>query len=443
MKFVLFYIGMLLSVLLCSPAVAQSSLRETPVVLAVKEVGPAVVNITSTREVKPRFNNTFEDFFFGPMFQRPQRSPRSGRSSTRTSLGSGVIVDGPAGLVLTNAHVIDGGQSVFVHLLDGREFEAQVVGAEPDFDLAVLKIRGAKNLPTVRLAAGDDIMSGETVIAIGNPFGFSHTVTTGVVSGTGRSVRSKDGIYTDLIQTDAAINPGNSGGPLLNILGEVIGINTVIDARAQGIGFAIPISKARRVMQGIIGLGKVSPLWLGIQGQDIDQGLAMALNLKKPQGLLVVNIEPRSPAAKAKLAVGDVILRMGNTQVRDRQDYLQVLRNHTSDTPMELQLWRQGQSINVGVMPETFSDASALALFDKHWGFGVQEARGRLYVSKVQRDGPAHVLEKGDVIVGIGNAPTRTLQEFLHIFRQQRMARQVLVHVERRGRRYYARLTVN
>ncbi len=437
MKLKIFHSIILVCFMLYSPALAQKSIRETPVVLAVKEVGPAVVNITSTREVKPRFNNSFDSFFFGPMLQRPDRN------RTRTSLGTGVIVNGEEGLVLTNAHVIAGGQSVYVHLLDGREFEADVVGAEPDFDLAVLKIRGAKNLPTVRLAKGDDIMSGETVIAIGNPFGFAHTVTTGVVSGTGRSVRSNDGIYTDLIQTDAAINPGNSGGPLLNLLGEVIGINTVIDARAQGIGFAIPITKAERVMQGIIGLGKVSPLWLGIQGQDIDHGLAMALNLKKPQGLLVASFEPKSPAAKAGIAAGDVILRMGNTQIRDRQDYLQVLRNHTPETPIQVHLWHQGAAKTVTVLPEDFGDAAALALFTKHWGFSVQEANGRLYVRQVQEDGPSKVFKRGDVIVGIGNTATRTLKDFLQIFRAQRMARQVLVHVERGGRRYYARLTLN
>ncbi len=416
---------------------AQESLRQTPVVKAVKKVGPAVVNITSTREVRQRFNRSFEEFFFGPMFQMPNGR---GRTRTQTSLGSGVIVDGKNGYVLTNAHVIAGGDMVHVHLLDGREFEADVVGAEPDFDLAVLKIRGAQNLPTASLGTDADIMAGETVIAIGNPFGFSHTVTTGVVSATGRSIRSSDGIFTDLIQTDAAINPGNSGGPLLNILGELIGINTVIDARAQGIGFAIPIGKAERVMRGIINKGAISPLWLGIYGQDVDQRIAMALNLKKPSGLFVTNIAENSPAAKSGIILGDVILRMGNTEVRDRQDYFQVLRNHTPENAIALQVWRQEELLNFSVVPEEFSNATALKMLFQQWGFTVSELRGGIYVQKVNADGPATMFEAGDKIVGIGNIATRTMKDFLDVFRAHRMAMQILVHVERNGRRYYARL---
>ncbi len=430
------FIPLLLCLIFCfqGTALAQKNLRHTPVVTAVKEVGPAVVNITSTREVRQRFRNSFEEFFFGPMMQMP------GQNRKRTSLGSGVIVDGKNGLVLTNAHVIAGGEMVNIHLLDGREFEADIVGAEPDFDLAVLKIRGAQDLPSVRLGDDADIMPGETVIAIGNPFGFAHTVTTGVISATGRSVRSDDGIFTDLIQTDAAINPGNSGGPLLNILGEVIGINTVIDARAQGIGFAIPIGKAERVMQSIVNQGTISPLWLGIHGQDIDRRMAMALNLKKPQGLLVSDVAKNSPAAKAGVLVGDVLLRMGNTEIRDRQDYLQVLRNHTPEKPITFQLWRQEKILNLTLIPEAFTQAAALEMLEKQWGFSIVERNGALYVQSVNKNGPANMFKVGDKILGIGNVATPNREAFLDIFRNQRMARQVLVHVERRGKRYYARL---
>lgn len=150
-----------------------------------------------------------------------------------------------------------------VHLLDGREFPAEVKGADPDFDIAVLEIKEARNLPAVRLGDSGDILPGETVIAIGNPFGFNHTVTTGVVSALGRTIRNEGGVFTDLIQTDAAINPGNSGGPLLNIEGGLIGINTAVDARAEGIGFAIPINKARRVMEDLMGRGPGGPALAG------------------------------------------------------------------------------------------------------------------------------------------------------------------------------------
>ena len=167
--------------------------------------------------------------------------------------GSGVIVDGKRGLVLTNAHVIAGGDEVMIHLQDGRQFPAVVKGAEPDFDLAVLEIQGPHDLPAVPLGDSSDLMPGETVIAIGNPFGFNHTVTTGVVSALGRTIRSESGVFTDLVQTDAAINPGNSGGPLLNLEGRLVGINTAVHARGEGIGFAIPVNKARRVMDDLVG----------------------------------------------------------------------------------------------------------------------------------------------------------------------------------------------
>ena len=202
-------------------ALDASSPRMTPVVKAVSQVAPAVVNITSTL-IERRPATPFDAFFGMP--NQPYRSE---------SVGSGVIIDGGEGLVLTNAHVVNGATSISVRLLDGRSFSADVVGAEPDFDIAVLRLDGAKNLPAVRMAESTDLMPGETVIAIGNPFGFSHTVTTGVISALDRTIQAEDGMFTDLIQTDAAINPGNSGGPLLNILGELIGINTAIDARGE------------------------------------------------------------------------------------------------------------------------------------------------------------------------------------------------------------------
>ncbi len=413
---------------------ANASLRITPVVKVVQEVGPAVVNITSTQAVKQRIHPLMEEFFFNPFWHMPKQE------RTRTSLGSGIIVDGEKGLVLTNAHVIAGGDVVKVNLLDGREFEAHVLGAEADFDIAVLQIQGASNLPMVRLGQDADIMPGETVIAIGNPFGFAHTVTTGVISATDRTVRAESGIITDLIQTDAAINPGNSGGPLLNILGELVGINTVIDARAQGIGFAIPISKAERVMQDILGQGQVSPLWLGIQGQDVDQSIAMALNLAKPQGVLVASLYASSAAAKAGINIGDVILRLGNTELRHKQDYLQALRNHTPDTPLTIHLWRQEKPLTLKVIPEDFSQAIALGVFEKRWGFSVRESNGRLEVVDVRKKGPASMLKKGDILVGIGRTRLANIEEFLTIFRNQRMASQVLLHIQRNNQGYYARL---
>jgi serine protease Do len=255
--------------------------RRSRVVEAVERARPAVVNISAEQVVvqrpmpfpsDPFFDQFFRDFFDS----RPRRS-------TRTSLGSGVVVRSD-GTILTNEHVILRGSRVHVTLADGREFEARVVGSDPDSDLAVLHIDAGRSLPYVALGGSDDLMIGETVIAIGNPFGLSHTVTTGVVSAVKRTLQTGGRTYTDFIQTDASINPGNSGGPLLNILGELIGINTAIYGNAQGIGFAIPVDRARRVMDTLVS-GRRAPepepntlAWdlMGLDVREDDGGLAVA-----------------------------------------------------------------------------------------------------------------------------------------------------------------------
>ena len=421
---------------LAGPALAEpaaDSLRMTPVVRAVKGVAPAVVNITSTKVEPGRRLSPMEQFFF-------PGAPPVGKERVRTSLGSGVIVDGAKGLVLTNAHVVAGGDEVHVNLLDGREFTADVVGAEPDFDLAVLKIRGGNKLPEVRMADSGDLMPGETVIAIGNPFGFNHTVTTGVISALGRTIRNNQGLFTDLVQTDAAINPGNSGGPLLNILGELVAINTAIDARAEGIGFAIPVNKARRVMEDLVGQGRVAPLWLGLSAQDVDQRVAMALNLKKPLGVLVDDVYAGSAAAKAGLRSGDVIVQMGSAEVRDRREYLSYLRNHTPGSTVRLTLMRAGKSLQMEVKPEPFSDADALKLMERRWGLTVKDGRNSVLVTRVQNNSPMTMLKSGDGITAVGNVRVESVKDFIQAFRTQRMARQVLLTVTRGGKSYYAKV---
>lgn len=411
--------------------------RMTPVVRAVQKASPAVVNITSTAVVRGQRFTPLEQFFFGDML--PQR-----RQNTRTSLGSGVIVDGAKGLVLTNAHVIAGGSDIVVRLLDGREFSATVRGADPDFDLAVLELTGASQLPQVRMADSHDIMSGETVIAIGNPFGFTHTVTTGVVSALGRTIRNSGGLFTDLIQTDAAINPGNSGGPLLNILGECIGVNTAIDSRAEGIGFAIPAHKAQRVMQNLVQQGAVTPLWLGIGAQDVDQRVALALNLPKPQGVLITQVHSNTPAAKAGLEAGDVIVRMESTDMRDRRDFLNFLRNHTPGEALRLSFIRAGQqkAQEIRLTPQAFSDAQAKQLMEKRWGFSLKEQQGKLRIASVSPNGPAAFLEKNDIILGVASQRVRTLPELLAVFRQERLSGQIMLEVVRQGKRYHARISL-
>ncbi len=420
-------------------APAPGSPRLTPVVRAVQSAAPAVVNITSTSVIDagPRFMSPLEQFF-GPGFMPFDGMPA--RRQKRVSLGSGVIVDSAHGYVLTNAHVISGGGEVMINLLDGREFPATVKGADPDFDIAVLEIQGPHNLPAIRPAEAADLMPGETVIAIGNPFGFNHTVTTGVVSALGRSLRSENGMFTDLIQTDAAINPGNSGGPLLDLEGRLVGINTAVHAKGEGIGFAIPIHKALRVMSNLMDHGKLTPLWLGLHVENLDQRMAQALGLREARGVLVAEVYARSPAAAAGLEAGDVIESINGVTLNDRGDYLNLLRNQLPGESLRLVLQRAGGRQELRLAPAAFDDATARRIMEERWGFVVRPEGGRLVVVSARPDGPAHFLRRGDMLAGIGGKALRSQEELLQAFRQLRLAGQVLLQVERHGRRYHARL---
>src|SRR2546427_7411591 len=263
----------LLIAALALPAVAAARgaesdpARRNLVVEAVEKASPAVVNV-STEQIVEQHRSPFpfpQDPFFEEFF-RDFADPRPRRFKT-TSLGSGVIVAAD-GTIMTNVHVIERASRVHVMLNDQREFDAPLVGADADADLAILRVKAGGDLPHIPFGTSADLMIGETVIAIGNPFGLSHTVTTGVVSAVGRSLRDEDRTYTDFIQTDASINPGNSGGPLLNIRGELVGIDTAIYGKAQGIGFAIPVDRARRVMKDLVSYGEVRHAWIGLVVQE-------------------------------------------------------------------------------------------------------------------------------------------------------------------------------
>lgn len=414
-----------------APAFDTSSPRMTPVVKAVSQVAPAVVNITSTL-IERRPATPFDAFFGLP--NQPYRSE---------SVGSGVIIDGARGLVLTNAHVVNGATSIAVRLLDGRTFSADVVGAEPDFDIAVLRLEGAKDLPAVRMADSTDLMPGETVIAIGNPFGFSHTVTTGVISALDRTIQAEDGLFTDLVQTDAAINPGNSGGPLLNILGELIGVNTAIDARGEGIGFAIPIHKARRVVEEILGKGHVTPSWLALIGQDVDPRAARVLRLPSPEGLLITEVLD-GPAARAGLKPGDVIRGLDGHPVSDRDVYVSLLRNHQPGDDLDLEYYRDGKARVATLSPAVFDDKTADTLAQRRWGTTVGEGRGGVTVEAVRPGSPAERLglAKGDRIAGVGGRAVNTRADYLDAFRRAYLNQQVLLRVVRDKRMYQVRMSL-
>lgn len=334
--------------------------RNTPVVQAVQKVSAAVVNISSEYEIRDRVNPFFHfpvDPFFRDFFDRGYERKRK-----LTSLGSGVIIDGKRGLILTNEHVVARTGTITTILNDGREFSADLVGADPQSDLAVLRIDTKDQLPSIAMGDSSDIMIGETVIAIGNPFGFSNTVTTGVVSAVKRSIRTEDREFYDFIQTDASINPGNSGGPLLNINGELIGINTAIYAKAEGINFAIPINKARKIISDLIAYGEVKHAWIGVTVQNIDKHLALYLNLPMEFGIVVKHVEPGSPASAAGIREGDIITMIQEFRLSAVRDFEMVMRSIANGDAIRLTVLRGDTEIQAAVTASDFPEALAMDL---------------------------------------------------------------------------------
>ncbi|UCF66803.1 MAG: trypsin-like peptidase domain-containing protein [Acidobacteriota bacterium] len=325
---------------LVGPAQAAVDRRDA-VVRAVENVGPAVVNISTEIIVRNPYYDGFDVFewFFGGA------APR--RSRVENSLGSGVIVD-PAGFVLTNDHVVAAASRITVTLRDGRQVNAEVVGADSHSDLAVLKLAEPGPWPSVAMGRSDDLMIGETLIAIGNPFGLQNTVTVGVLSASRRTITGPDRErvpFADFLQTDAAINPGNSGGALLNIRGELVGINTQIVARAQNLGFAIPIDRARKVFQEIRRYGQVRPAWTGLVVEEIDSAQAHALGLGEARGLLVRKIFRGSPADEAGIELGDVVEQIGEQRVSSLPEYDTAIARVPFGTAVDVTLARDGRSV--------------------------------------------------------------------------------------------------
>lgn len=326
----------------------------------VERVGPAVVRIDSSRTVTSRLPDAFDD----PMFRRffGSQLPRSSQRQVERGTGSGFIVSAD-GRILTNAHVVDGADTVSVTLKDGRRLQGKVIGKDDVTDVAVIKI-AANNLPTVQLGNSDGLKPGEWAIAIGNPLGLDNTVTTGIISATGRS-SSVVGVpdkRVAFIQTDAAINPGNSGGPLLNQRGEVIGMNTAIIQGTQGLGFAIPINTANRISQQLFANGKVNHPYLGIQmaeltpelKQEINSDPNSGLSVDADRGVLVLKVIPGSPAARAGLRAGDVIQGLNGQSVKDADAVQQAVEGSSVGGNLRLDLRRNGQTLNLAVRPGAF-----------------------------------------------------------------------------------------
>jgi Do/DeqQ family serine protease len=323
------------------------------VIDVVNKVGPAVVRIDSARTVETRLPEAFNDPFFRRFFG--SQLDQIPETQVERGTGSGFIVSSD-GIILTNSHVVDGADSVSVVLKDGRTFQGKVMGIDSITDMAVVKIQ-AENLPTVTFGDSDNLQIGEWAIAIGNPLGLDNTVTTGIVSATGRS-SSQIGVgdkRIDFIQTDAAINPGNSGGPLLNANGEVIGINTAIIQRAQGLGFAIPINTARNIAEQLIAKGRVDHPFLGIRmaslTPEVKQQLKTTQNLDlgDREGVLIIEVLPNSPAAKAGLRGGDLITMINNQPIKSADQVQQTVEKTQVGASLPLTLYRQDQIMNLNV----------------------------------------------------------------------------------------------
>lgn len=427
--------------LVLGPAAADQAGRVTPVVKVVRDIAPAVVNISAQtrtsvspfRSGDPNIDRFFEEFF-GPM----QRE--------HSSLGSGVIIDGQKGLIVTNSHVVSRASKIMVQLADKRRLAAKVIGADPDGDLALLRIQTKGALPQVRLGNSDQLMIGESVIAIGNPFGLSHTVTSGVVSALHRKVRAgRDKWLDDLIQTDASINPGNSGGPLLNADGELIGINTAIYANAQGIGFAIPVNRLKRIVSDLARHGEVIPAWLGLKLQDLTPALASHFGLKQARGVLVREVTEKSPAALAGFRRGELITTMQGRPLEDTSDYIARLRGVGAGQVVSLEVLAGNRTVSRKVTARAFPLERAMGEAWRILGFRVRDMQrddamrhrtqlgSAVVISQLRPDSTALDvgLRPGDLVRQLGDTPTPNVALFKREMAKHRLLSRITILVQR------------
>ena len=424
--------------------------RKNAVVEAVRIVSPAVVNISSEYQVRMQ-TNPFSGFgltpqvdsFFKNFFDRDYQ-----RNIKRSNLGSGVIIDGKRGFVLTNAHVITRSGNITITLKDEREFKALVVGVDPDSDLAVLQIKTDTPLPDISMGNSDALMIGETVIAIGNPFGFSNTVTTGVISALNRSIKTEERVFYNFIQTDASINPGNSGGPLLDINGKLVGINTAIYADAQGIGFAIPINKAKRILSDLIKYGEVIPAWTGIVLQNIDSGLAHYLQIPGKVGIVVKEVERRSPAEKTGIVEGNIILSLNQKPIASLDDYTAIMKGVSAGQVIEVMIWRDGKKKLFKIKTKIYPVENAIPLAYQLIGIKVKDlSLSSQKGVEIDMLNPNSYLYRigvapGDIIRQINDQTINNIEDFKKAIVKFRQKTSIVILLVRGGRGYYISLTL-
>jgi serine protease Do len=414
----------------------------------VAKIKPSVVNITAVHEIRgPRMEDNFP-FGFDP-FGPGHRRGGGDQVQQQQALGSGFIVDA-TGHVVTNAHVVDDADQVKVKLADEREFSAKVVGRDKRLDLAVLELRGAKDLPAAALGSSEQLRVGEYVVAIGNPFGLGHTVTMGIVSAKDRAIGA--GPYDDFIQTDASINPGNSGGPLFNLKGEVIGINTAINPNGRGIGFAIPVDALKDVLSPLISTGHVARGRLGVAIQPVDAALGKALGAGGSKGALVAEVEPNGPADRAGLKAGDVIASLDGTPVPTSEDLPRIVARHAPGSRSKLEILRNGKRQTVDVTLDELKEETARADAPQAsppgtsapQGLGIEigespQRKGEVIVGRVVPGGAADgQLLPGDVILEVNRSPVHRTEDVVARTRETPTGSPVLFKIRREGKSRFA-----
>ena len=437
----------------------------------VEDAGPAVVNISTTQKQASRYGrgmdlpegvpDIFRHFFGVPQTPRsnPHTTPR-GNSQERASLGSGFIVS-KDGYVLTNNHVIDGADQIFVRLNDRREFEAELIGSDASSDLALLKIE-AKYLPTVEIGNSEKLKVGEWVVAIGSPFGFDYSVTAGIVSAKGRSLPNEN--YVPFIQTDVAINPGNSGGPLFNLDGKVVGINSQIYTRSggfMGLSFAIPMNVAMEVVDQLKETGSVTRGWLGVAIQEVDKDLAESFGLKKAAGALVSQVVQNGPAGEAGVKYGDIITAFNGKPVILSSDLPHLVGRVRPGSNARLKIVRRGKTktltVKIGALPQQGMAAAAHVpdkqVTSNRLGIEVTELTptqkkqwdtdGVLVKNVSQGPGANAGLINGDVITMVYSEIIRDIRDFERVVSKLPSGRLVPMRIVRRGAPMFISLRVN